>query len=110
MNGCCYGRDNRPDKGNYFKFCGQKFWEFISGNGNLYTEIIEPLGHKAKQKNEEFYSKYSQILNRFSFSFMKAFCPNGEINWDALIKYNSSQNMPDKKLTVSLNNIEEIIG
>ncbi|MHB8174419.1 MAG: PmeII family type II restriction endonuclease, partial [Nitrospirota bacterium] len=21
MNGCCYGRDNKPDKGDYFKYC-----------------------------------------------------------------------------------------
>ncbi len=29
VNGCCYGRDNKPDKGDYFKYCGQRFWEFI---------------------------------------------------------------------------------
>jgi hypothetical protein len=22
VNGCCYGRDNKPDKGDYFKYCG----------------------------------------------------------------------------------------
>jgi len=22
VNGCCYGRDNKPDKGEYFKYCG----------------------------------------------------------------------------------------
>ncbi|MCB0515516.1 MAG: cytosolic protein, partial [Bacteroidetes bacterium] len=32
VNGCCYGIDNKPDKGDYFKYCGQEFWEFISGN------------------------------------------------------------------------------
>lgn len=32
VNGCCYGLDNNPDKGDYYKYCGQKFWEFISGN------------------------------------------------------------------------------
>jgi hypothetical protein len=31
VNGCCYGRDKKPDKGYYFKYCGQTFWEFISG-------------------------------------------------------------------------------
>ena len=35
VNGCCYGRDNKPDKGDYFKYCGQRFWEFISGDSNL---------------------------------------------------------------------------
>ena len=38
--GCCYGKDSKPDKGDYFKYCGQRFWEFISGNNQLFTEII----------------------------------------------------------------------
>ncbi|NIA30598.1 MAG: cytosolic protein, partial [Actinobacteria bacterium] len=25
VNGCCYGRDNNPDKGDYYKYCGQRF-------------------------------------------------------------------------------------
>jgi len=54
VNGCCYGRDNNPDKGEYFKYCGQRFWEFISGDPELYIKIIEPLGHKAKERNDEF--------------------------------------------------------
>src|SRR3989344_5564233 len=32
VNGCCFGRDNKPDKGDYLKLCGQRFWELISGN------------------------------------------------------------------------------
>ncbi len=32
VNGCCYGRDRKPDKGDYFKYCGAEFWEFISGS------------------------------------------------------------------------------
>jgi len=50
VNGCCYGKDNVTNKGDYIKLCGQRFWEFISGNENLYTEIIEPLGHRAKEQ------------------------------------------------------------
>jgi len=30
VNGCCYGKDNRPDKGDYLKLCGQRFWEFLT--------------------------------------------------------------------------------
>lgn len=96
VNGCCYGRDNNPDKGDYFKYCGQMFWEFISGNERLYVEIIEPLGHRAKQKNEEFQGKYAQIINRFSYQFMRHFCQDGIIDWAALVKFNSSREIPDK--------------
>ncbi len=91
VNGCCYGRDNRPDKGDYYKYCGQRFWEFLSGDTSLYTEIIEPLGHKAKEKNNEFLQAYSQRINKFTLEFGKSFCDkDGAINWKKLVKYNSS--------------------
>jgi len=60
INGCCYGKNSKPDKGDYFKYCGQEFWEFISNESNLYLEIIEPLGNKAKERNEEFQTIYGQ--------------------------------------------------
>ena len=96
VNGCCYGRDNRPDKGDYFKYCGQRFWEFISENENLYTEIIEPLTHKAKERNDSFTKSYSQIINRFTKEFANEFCKeSGEINWEKLVRFNSST-IPEK--------------
>ena len=82
VNGCCYGQDSSPDKGDYFKFCGQQFWEFISGEKDLYIQLIEPLGFKAKEKNFEFQQSYSQMINRFTREFTNEFClTNGEINW-----------------------------
>jgi len=97
VNGCCYGRDNNPDKGNYFKYCGQSFWEFISGNIDLYIKIIEPLGHKAKERNDEFFRSYSQKINKFTLEFGKEFCnKDGAIAWEKLVKFNSSAQIPDK--------------
>jgi hypothetical protein len=91
VNGCCYGRDANPDKGEYFKYCGQKFWEFISGSTDLYTDIIEPLGFKAKEKNEEYEQAYVQIINRFTREFNNTFCcESGAINWKQLVEFNSS--------------------
>lgn len=95
VNGCCYGRDNKPDKGNYFKYCGQNFWEFISGNENLFTEIIEPLGHKAKEKNDSFVKSYSQMINKFTKDFANNFCKdNGDIDWEKLVRFNSATTKP----------------
>ncbi len=91
VNGCCYGRDNRPDKGVYFKLCGQQFWSFISGNESLYTEIIEPLGHKAKEKNDQFLNEYSKVVNKFTMEFMQNFCDlEGQILWEKIVQFNSS--------------------
>lgn len=91
INGCCYGRDNKPDKGDYFKYCGQRFWEFISGNAELFIEIIEPIGYKAKEKNDDFLKSYSQMINKFTKEFANEFCKdNGEIDWDKLVRFNSA--------------------
>lgn len=91
VNGCCYGKDNNPDKGNYLKLCGQQFWEFISGNKDLYTEIIEPLGYKAKEKNEAFMVSYAQMINKFTKEFTTDFCKeSGEIDWQKLVVFNSA--------------------
>jgi len=90
VNGCCYGKDNKPDKnGIYFKYCGQVFWEFISGDKNLYVDLIEPLGHKAKEKNQDFLEAYSRIINLFTEEFSKNYCVDGRINWKLLLKFNS---------------------
>jgi hypothetical protein len=91
VNGCCYGIDNHPDKGDYYKFCGQLFWEFISGDSSLYIDIIQPIGHKAKEKNDAFIESYSQMINKFTLEFGKHFCKyNGSIDWEALVRFNSS--------------------
>ena len=98
VNGCCYGRDNNADKGDYFKYCGQTFWEFISGDTGLYIEIIEPLGYKAKQKNDEFQKSYSQMINMFTREFGNNFCDHsGAIDLEKLVKFNSSATPPKSK-------------
>jgi hypothetical protein len=92
INGCCYGKDRKPDKGAYFKYCGERFWEFIGGNTTIYTDIIEPLGHKAKEKNDDFHEKYAAMLNRFTKEFIELFCDsNGNIEWKKLVEFNSGK-------------------
>lgn len=92
INGCCYGSDSSPDKGDYYKYCGQSFWEFISGSGTLYTDIVEPLGWQAKQRNEVFEMSYSQVINKFTKTFLEEFSnKSGSVDWAKLVKFNSSK-------------------
>jgi len=88
VNGCCYGQDENPDKGDYLKLCGQRFWELISGNDRLYIDIIEPLGYKAKEKNENFMKEYAQLINKFTDEFSREFCVEGRIDWAKLVELN----------------------
>ena len=94
VNGCCYGRNARPDRGDYYKYCGQKFWEFISGNPDLYLKIIKPLGYSSKEKNDVFQGEYAQMVNKFTLEFSEVFVTNGEINWDSLVRFNSAESKP----------------
>lgn len=92
VNGCCYGKDDNPDKGDYLKLCGQRFWEFISGDERLYTNIIEPLGYRAKEKNEQFQGEYTKVINKFTLEFSKEYCSrDGSIVWKKLVRFNSGK-------------------
>ena len=92
VEACCYGTDNNPNKGTHLRLCGQRFWNLISGNNELYRDIIEPLGHLAKERNEAIDLVCSEKLNIFTADFVIKFCDNGKINWDRLIQYNSGSN------------------
>lgn len=93
VNGCCFGKkkNKNPEKGGYFKICGQEFWKLISGSENLYIDIIEPIGHRAKQKNEKFLEAYAVVVNKFTLEFAQRFCIAGKIDWKKLLKFNSGQ-------------------
>ena len=98
VNGCCYGKDNKPDKGEYFKYCGQQFWEFISGDSTLYTEIIQPLGHQAEDRKIDFQEVYTTLLNKFNREFSIEYCKeDGTIDWEKIVVLNSAKSVFSKK-------------
>jgi hypothetical protein len=96
VNGCLYGRDLPEDRGDYLKLCGQAFWKFISGRKTLYTDIIEPLGSRAKERKEEFEVELARVTNRLTREFLNAFClSDGTIQWKTLVEFNSGIIAPE---------------
>lgn len=90
INGCCYGKDNQPEKEEYQKLCGEKFWTIISGDENLYSKIIDPLGRKAEERNLNFNNEYNDVLNKFTEEFTIKYCKkDNSIDWEKLLKFNS---------------------
>jgi hypothetical protein len=74
VNGCCYGRTPKQQPGGaYIKVCGQEFWELISGDPRMYIDIVEPLGHEARQRNEEFQERYAQVINHVTKHLLDRF-------------------------------------
>jgi hypothetical protein len=87
--GICYGKTKTTFLRGYMKVAGQNFWYLISENENLYTDIIEPLGYRAKQHNDAFVKQKGKVINSFTQEFMQNFCSNGIIDWKKLVKFNS---------------------
>jgi hypothetical protein len=96
INGCCYGRDNNPEKNGYRKLCGQRFWEFISGDSSLYEAVVEPIGHQAKARNEEFQEQYKIVVHDFMISVIDRYYTGSTLDWGKIVRHNSSADMPKK--------------
>jgi hypothetical protein len=88
--GICYGKTRTSFLRGYIKIVGQNFWYLISDNKELYKEIIEPIGYRAKDHNETFFLEKNRVVNRFSKQFLENYCDDlGDINWNKLVEFNS---------------------
>ena len=88
--GICYGKTKTSYVRGYLKVVGQNFWYLISENKDLYTDIIEPIGHRAKEHNENFIGERSRVINLFTKQFIDRFCDStGAIDWVKLVEFNS---------------------
>ena len=97
VNGCIYGRDNNSLKSDedkdkiYFKYAGQEFWKFLSGDDELYREIIVPIDEEARQKDEAFKRAYNAKVNELTLDLMLNFVAEGQINWPKLVDFVSAR-------------------
>jgi hypothetical protein len=88
--GICYGKTRTSYLRGYMKVVGQNFWYLISENASLYTDIVEPIGYRAKDHNETFFREKSKVVNRFTLQFIERFCNDeGAIDWAQLVEFNS---------------------
>ena len=87
----CYGKAKTTTKKEIItQICGQNFWFMISGKPDFYTDIIKPIGHKAKEINEEFLEEKAKTINIFTKQFIIDFCnKNGQVDWGKLVRFNS---------------------
>ena len=97
VNGCIYGRENKPLKKDkdedktYFKYAGQEFWNFLSGDDNLYREIIVPIDEEARQKDQAFRRAYTAKVHEMTGDLMLNFVTDGQLDWVKLIDFVSAR-------------------
>lgn len=93
--GICYGKAKTGYLRGYLKIAGQNFWHLISENKDLYTDIIEPIGHRVEELNRAFAEELARITNRFTHQFIERFCDDtGAIDWVKLVEFNSGNYDP----------------
>lgn len=98
--GICYGKTRTSYLRGYLKVVGQNFWYLVSENENLYTDIIEPIGYRAKEHNDAFYEEKARVVNRFTREFIDKFCDDTvAIDWVKLVEFNSGNYDLDRFLS-----------
>ena len=78
------------DTGVCQKIVGQNFWHFLSGDEDLYIDIVEPIGYQARYHNEDFDLKKGAIETRLTQEFTSRFCAaDFSIDWGKVVAFNS---------------------
>ena len=90
VEGCCYGSSIKKDESEYSRYCGQRFWELISGDEELYKSIIEYMGHDAEEWEAKIQEAGKEKVQQLAGEFEKKFCnSSGEIDWESWAVRNS---------------------
>jgi hypothetical protein len=86
--GICYGKFKTVDNGEFLHIGGQSFWELLSGDSNLYIDIVEPLGHRADGLNAEFDRRRSELYTKMTHEFIHSYCTSSNaIDWQKLVHF-----------------------
>lgn len=86
--GISYGRFKTVNTGQFLHIGGQSFWHLISGDSELYTDLIEPLGHEADAHNKRFNEEKDATYNRLTREFTNEYCDtDGKIDWPKLVEF-----------------------
>ena len=57
----------------------------------MFVDIVEPLGFKAKQKNEEYVVEYGRMINKLTQEFIQDYCnTDGDIEWEKIFRLNAA--------------------
>ena len=89
--GVSYGKAKRTTKKDFIiQVSGQEFWHMISGRTEFYTEIVEPIGHKAKEHNEAFEKEKGNLINQMTKNLLNDYSDSdGNLKWKEIVEFNS---------------------
>jgi hypothetical protein len=96
--GICYGNFKTKHTGDYLHIGGQSFWHLISGDSELYVDIVEPLGHESEYHDKVFKEELDKITNKLIRDFTVEYCDrSGAIDWSKLVNFVSGNLCANEK-------------
>ena len=108
--GHCYGRRASGQKGklSYRVVSGQALWEELTGDSDFYLKLINLMRDYPTEHRKKFEEEWDNAINRFEKEFLINFDnPDGSINWEKLLRFNSvKEQMPWVKIA-SVVNVED---
>jgi Type II restriction endonuclease EcoO109I len=92
INGCCYGIDDKPNKGDYLKLCGQRFWEYISGQAEMYSKLMTLFEEIVGDRQTQFDEAHARLVEKFTNELRETIgSDQGKIDWQKLVRLNSGR-------------------
>lgn len=94
-----YGKRNTDPKGskNYRQRSGQAFWEELTGDSDFYLKLIRLMKNYPQEHRLMYQDEWKKAINRFTREFLNNFAtPDGDIDWEKLVIFNSGKRMPKK--------------
>lgn len=74
----------------YIELAGKDFWQWLTGDPDFYTKIVDYMGEKPTEFATSFAESYNRAQNRLVRDFTLSYCnEDGSINWPKLLKFNS---------------------
>jgi len=79
-----------PEK-TYYKYCGQEFWDLVSGDPDLYQKIIVPLDREVKKRDDRFKELCTAASNRLTKDLLDNFSNDGVLDWAGILDFVSKK-------------------
>ncbi len=95
--GYAYGRKLNRSETKTEKVAGQVFWYLLTGESDYFIRIGQAIGTCVESHAEAYKKAYDKqklkLLRQFMLNFVSE---DGEVLWDAVVKYNSGKDRPQR--------------
>lgn len=90
-----YGRKQNKKETVVERVAGKMFWELLTGEPNYYLRIARTIGKFSGSHGEAYKAAYARKRLQLQRSFMMNFVTeDGEVLWDNVVTFNSSEERP----------------